>query len=186
MEPEITQLLHRWNEGDRQAAAELFEAMYHELHRIAGRSMRAERPEHTWQPTALVHELYLRFLAGSPVEWKNRAHFLAMAARQARRLLVEHARRRSFNAVKVQLGDRFDLPDLIDRDVLAVHEGLDELEKFDARSARVIELRFFGGLDEDAVAEVLGISPSTAKRDWAFGRAWLIDYLRGSENSNQP
>jgi DNA-directed RNA polymerase specialized sigma24 family protein len=88
--------------------------------------------------------------------------------------------------VKVQLGDRFDLPDLIDRDVLAVHEGLDELEKFDARSARVIELRFFGGLDEDAVAEVLGISPSTAKRDWAFGRAWLIDYLRGSENSNQP
>src|SRR5262245_2961174 len=112
MAEEITILLARWRDGDAGAGAELFDATYRELHRIAARSMRGERPGHTWQPTALVHELYLRLIGSSPVEWKSRAHFLAVAAQQARRLLVDHARKRSFRAVKVTVGEGFDLPDI--------------------------------------------------------------------------
>jgi RNA polymerase sigma factor (TIGR02999 family) len=186
MARDVTGLLVKWRGGDREAAAKLFEAMYGELHRIAARFMRGERSGHTLQPTALVHELYLRLLSGSPVEWQDRAHFLAVAARQARRLLVEHARRRSSSAVKVPVGEGFDLPALADRDVLAVDEALDELRKVDERVASVIELRFFGGLEEDEVAAVLAISASTVKRDWTYGRAWLIDFLRGDGDSRSP
>jgi RNA polymerase sigma factor (TIGR02999 family) len=175
----ITQLLLRWRGGDAEAGAELFEAMYQELHRIAARSMSGERSGHTLQPTALVHELYLRMIAGSEVEWNNRAHFLAIAARQARRLLVEHARKRSSQMIRVVAGEGFDLPALADRDVIQVDEALEELRKVDCRAAGVIELRFFGGLKEDETAAALNISTTTVKRDWAFGRAWLLDYLRG-------
>jgi DNA-directed RNA polymerase specialized sigma24 family protein len=118
-----------------------------------------ERSGHTLQPTALVHELYLRMIGGSPVDWQNRAHFLAVAAR-------------NFEA-------GFEPSRAVDRDVLEVDRGLDELEKVDERAADVIELRFFGGLMEAKTAEVLGTSESTVKPDWTFGRAWLLDYLRG-------
>ena len=157
-----------------------------ELHRIAARHMRSERQDHTLQPTALVSELFLRLNSGK-VDWKDRAHFLAVAARQSRFILVDHARKRSSNAVKVALGEGFDLADASDRDVMAVDEGLAELQKVDERSAQVIEMRFFGGLQEEEIGEALGISVSTVKRDWVFGRAWLIDYLkRGSGGSSAP
>jgi RNA polymerase sigma factor (TIGR02999 family) len=175
----ITQLLQRWRGGDQRAGTILFDAMYHDLRRIAASSMRGERSGHTLQPTAMVHELYLRMIGGFEVDWRDRAHFLAVAARQVRRMLVEHARKRSSRMVKVSLAESGETPAPADRDVIEVDLGLDELRKVDERAARVIELRFFGGLTESEVAVALNISETTVKRDWTFGRAWLLDYLRG-------
>ena len=172
----ITQILRRWREGDEAAGAVLFEAMYPDLRRIASNAMRDERTGHTLQPTALVHELYLRMVGGLEIDWQDRAHFFALAARQTRRILIEHARRRSSGMVKVSLSET---PEAADRDVIEVDLGIDELRKADERAANVIELRYFGGLTEREIAAALNISETTVKRDWAFGRAWLLDYLRG-------
>jgi RNA polymerase sigma factor (TIGR02999 family) len=174
----ITQLLRRWRQGDQAAAPVLFDAMYRDLRRIAARSMRGERTGHTLQPTALVHELFLRMAAGLEVDWQDRAHFLAMAARQARRILVEHARKRSSQMLKVSLTAELDMAEAADRDVIQVDQGLDELRKVHERAAAVIELRYFGGLTEREIAAALDISETTVKRDWTFARAWLLNYLR--------
>ena len=182
-EPEdITGLLDRWRLGDREAANQLMELVYGDLHRIAAREMRRERPGHTLQTTAVLHEAYLRIFRGEPVAWKDRAHFYASAAKQLRRVLLDHARRahsekRGGQAVKLSLVE-FDVGDLgLDARLLALNEALANLEALDPRAANVVELRFFGGLGETDAAEVLGISVATLKRDWDFAKTWLAAQL---------
>lgn len=178
----ITDLLHRWRLGDEQAASQLMELVYGELHRIAAREMRRETAGHTLQTTAVVHEAYLRICRSEPVEWKDRAHFYAVAAQQLRRVLVDHARRihsgkRGGGVVKLSLWDS-DSPAIgIDERVLAVDQALGRLESLDPRAAQVVELRFFGGLSEAEAAEALRISVATLKRDWEFAKAWLASQL---------
>lgn len=181
--PEVTELLMSWREGDQHAAGRLIETVYQELRRLAGHYMQDERADHTLQPTALVHEMFLRLFDTQPVQWQNRAHFFAVAAQQLRRILVNHARdrqadKRGGKRVRLTLSYVNGLSQSREQDVLELNEALDRLEEFDPRSARVIELRFFAGLTEPEVAEALGISVATMKRDWTFGRAWLLRHLQ--------
>ncbi len=179
---DITGLLDRWRRGDAEAANQLMELVYSDLHRIAAREMRRERPGHTLQTTAVLHEAYLRIFRGEPVAWKDRAHFYASAAKQLRRVLLDHARRahsekRGGPGVKLSLGE-FDVGDLgLDPRLLALNEALANLETLDPRAAKVVELRFFGGVSEKDAAEVLGISIATLKRDWDFAKTWLAAQL---------
>ena len=180
----VTTLLAGWREGDKAAADELIATVYQELRRVAARYMRGERPDHTLQPTALVNELFIKLL-DAPVDWQNRAHFFAVAAGQLRRILVNHARdrqaeKRGGKRVKVALTELNGLAEPREQDLLELNDALDRLELVDARAARVIELRFFAGLTDAEAAEVLGISVATLKRDWAFGRAWLLRHLAAS------
>ena len=179
---DITGLLDRWRLGDAEAANQLMELVYSDLHRIAAREMRREHPGHTLQTTAVLHEAYLRIFGGKPVEWKDRAHFYASAAKQLRRVLLDHARRahsekRGGQVVKLSLVE-FDVGELgPDSRLLALNEALAKLEALDPRAAKVVELRFFGGLGETDAAEVLGISVATLKRDWDFAKTWLAAQL---------
>jgi RNA polymerase sigma factor (TIGR02999 family) len=178
----ITALLARWRDGDKAAADQLSELVYSELHRIAAREMRRERGGHTLQTTAVVHESYLRIFRAEPVEWKDRAHFFAVAARQLRRVLVDHARRRRSEKrgggiVKLSLQEWGAPAVELDERLLAVDEALARLESLDSRAAKVVELRFFGGLSEGEAAEALQISVSTLKRDWDFAKTWLTEQL---------
>jgi RNA polymerase sigma factor (TIGR02999 family) len=178
----ITILLNRWRGGDKRAQSELMDLVYGELHRIAGRHMRRERGDNTLQTTAIVHEAFLRLCQADPISWADRAHFFAVAAQQLRRILVDHARRA--NAGK-RGGECVRLPMLecdgaaVDPDdrVLAVDQALSRLESLDERAAKVVELRFFGGLTEAEAAEALQISVATLKRDWEFARVWLAGQL---------
>jgi RNA polymerase sigma factor (TIGR02999 family) len=175
-------LLLNWRRGDQAAAEKLLETIYDQLRRMAQRHMRDERRGHTLQPTALVHELYLKLFQGEPVDWQNRAHFFAVAAQQLRRIVVNHARdrqaqKRGGKRLKVSLSEVNGLAQPQDQDLLELDEALSRLEEVDARAARVIELRFFAGLTEVEAAEALDISLATLKRDWAFGRAWLLRHL---------
>ena len=158
------------------------ELVYGELHRMAARQMRRERDDHTLQTTGLVHETYLRLCGSEPIDWQDRGHFYAVAAQQLRRVLVDYARRgrsekRGGNQPKFSLAEA-DCP-VVDRDerLLAIDEALARLEALDQRAAKVIELRFFGGLSEKEAAEALGISVATLKRDWDFARTWLTAQL---------
>jgi RNA polymerase sigma factor (TIGR02999 family) len=179
---EITGLLDRWRLGDAEAANRLTELVYGELHRIAAREMRRERPGHTLQTTAVLHELFLQIFRGERVAWKDRAHFYASAAKQLRRVLLDHARRshsakRGGHVVKLSLCE-FDVGSLgPDARLLALNEALTNLEQLDPRAAQVVELRFFGGLGEADAAEVIGISVATLKRDWDFAKTWLASQL---------
>ena len=178
----VTLLLHRWRAGDHSAAERLIHLVYGELHRIAAREMHRERPGHTLQATALVNEAYIRLCQSEPVSWKDRAHFYAVAAQQLRRILVDHARKahsekRGGEIVKFSLLDSDAPSPTIDERLLAVDEALSHLESLDPRAAKVIELRFFGGLTESEAAEALGISLSTLKREWDFARTWLTRQL---------
>lgn len=178
----ITALLDRWRRGDREAADRLVELVYGELHRIAAREMRREHREHTLQTTAVVHEAYLRIIKSEPIDWKDRAHFYAVAAQQLRRVLVDHARRqqsekRGGGTSPLSLWDSDDPAIASDEHVLAVNEALTRLESLDPRAAKVVELRFFGGLNEVETSEALGISMATLKRDWDFAKAWLAREL---------
>jgi RNA polymerase sigma factor (TIGR02999 family) len=180
---QITRLLLDWRGGDRVAFNEIIARMYPDLRRLAAHYMRDERSGHTLQPTALVHELYLKLLPGEPLDWQNRAHFVAVAAQQLRRMLIDHARsiraeRRGGNRVKLSLEEVEGWGGNTEEDLLALDQALERLEKLDPRCARLIELRFFGGLKEREAAEVLGISLATLKRDWTFARAWLIRRLQ--------
>ena len=174
---DITGLLDRWRSGDVEAANQLMEMVYGDLHKIAAREMRREHGEHTLQTTAVLHEAYLRIFRSAPVEWKDRAHFFAVAAQQLRRVLLDHARRansekRGGGIVKLPLLDS-DVGVNIDERLLALDEALVRLEGLDPRAAKVVELRFFGGLTESDSAEVLDISIATLKRDWDFAKTWL-------------
>ena len=158
--------------------------MQSELRRIAGRYMRSERPDHTLQPTALVGELVVRLLEGQPVAWTDRTHFLAVASQQMRRILVDHARahlaeKRGGEFSKQTLGENAAVAVPLEEWILDLHAALDELSRLDPRAAKVIELRYFGGMSEEETAEALGSSISTVKRDWAAGRAWLVSRLTG-------
>ena len=175
----VTQLLARAQAGDRGATDELFPLVYDELRQLADRYLSAEARVQTLQPTALVHEAYLRLVGPADQGWENRAHFFGAAARAIRRILIDRARARK--RLKRGLGDRplpleaaesvaVEGPDL---DVLALDEALQRLSAVDAQTAQVVELRFFGGLGVDETATTLGISPATVAREWAFARAWL-------------
>ena len=182
---QITALLALVRGGDQQAAIQLLELVYPELRRLAQHYMDRERPGHTLQATALVHEAYLRIFGSEPIEWQDRAHFFAVAAKQMRQILVDHARareaeRRGGGRVRVSLDAVTEVSLGPDYDVIALDETLARLEALDVRASRVIELRFFGGLTEAEAAEVLGISPATLKRDWEFARAWLFGQLRSN------
>lgn len=175
---DVTRLLLRWNEGSDEARAKLIARVYRELRQLAGRSMRSERGDHTLQPTALVHEAYQRLIDQHTVRWQNRAHFFAVAATLMRRILVDHARkraalRRGAGAEPLALLDPGAAQPGPDLDLLAVDDALTQLAAFDPGQARVVELRFFGGLTEIETAEVVGQSRATVQRDWALARAWL-------------
>jgi RNA polymerase sigma-70 factor, ECF subfamily len=170
-----TELLRAWSQGDRSALDRLIPLVYEELHRLARRYMRQERPDHTLQATSLVNEAYLRLIDVNRVEWRNRAHFFAVAAQMMRRILVESARsrqrqKRGGGGVHVNLDDLQELPDLKEHDLVALNDALSGLATFDARMSQVVELRFFGGLTVEETADVLKISPETVMRDWKTAR----------------
>jgi RNA polymerase sigma-70 factor (ECF subfamily) len=186
----ITCLLREWREGKRQAGDEVMGILYPELRRLAAHYMRMERPGHTLQPTALVHELYLKLMAGVSLDWQDRAHFLAFAARKLRHILVDHARRvraaeHSLREVKVAVREEHGWSGGTEADVVALDQVLKRLEEVDSRSYRVLELRFFAGLTEAESAEVLGVSVSTVKRKFAFARAFLATQLTSSTNPRE-
>ena len=184
---DVTGLLLAWGAGDQAAGEQLLPAVYEELHRQAARAMRRENEEHTLQATALVNEAYLRLVDQRRVEWRNRAQFFGIAAEVMRRVLVDHARAR--HAAK-RGGDvrRVTLGDVVAEgesstdgglDVIALHEALERLAALDPAQARVVELRYFGGLGIEETAEAMGISPATVKREWAVARGWLRRELEG-------
>jgi RNA polymerase sigma factor (TIGR02999 family) len=185
--PEVTQLLVAWREGNQGALDELLPMVYDELRRIARRYLSREAPGHTLQATALVNEAYLRLVNQQNLEWQNRAHFFAVAARVMRHLLVDHARsyqyaKRGGGAVQVTLGDALGLSAQNEStDVLALNEALERLAKFDPRKSQLIELRCFGGLSVEETAAVLDISDVTVKREWAKAKAWLYREMSGEK-----
>ena len=177
IEPDLTALLRDASEGDQAALDRLMPLVYGELRKIAASYLRQERKDHTLQPTALVHEAYLRLTHQKDVAWQNRAHFFGIAAQMMRRILVDHARKRlaakrDASAWKVATaevdGGAESAPEL-----LALDRALEELEKIDPQQAKIVELRFFGGLTVEETAEVAGISPRTVKREWRTAKAWL-------------
>lgn len=179
---EVTELLVRWRGGDREALDSLLPLVYDELRRIARHYLQGERTGHTLQSTALVNEAYVRLVAQDFPEWQNRAHFFAVAAQLMRQILVDYARshraaKRGGDLCKVTLNEAEDLPFTADVDVIALDEALKELSQMDQQQSRVVELKFFAGLSSEDTAEVLGISPSTVKRDWITARAWLYREL---------
>ncbi|HWW93429.1 MAG TPA: ECF-type sigma factor [Vicinamibacteria bacterium] len=178
----ISELLVRWRDGDQGALQALLPLVYDELKRLARNYLRNERPGHTLQSTALVHEAYLR-LVQSPLQLQNRTHFFAVAARLMREILVDHARsrraaKRDYRC-KITLDRAVALPQKRDVDLLALDDALDELSRLDPRQGRIVELRFFGGLSIDETSEILGISPATVKREWTTARAWLHREMSG-------
>lgn len=179
---EVTELLVRWRGGEREALDSLLPLVYDELRRIARHYLQGERTGHTLQSTALVNEAYVRLVAQDFPEWQNRAHFFAVAAQLMRQILVDYARshraaKRGGDLCKVTLNEAEDLPFTADVDVIALDEALKELAQMDQQQSRVVELKFFAGLSSEDTAEVLGISPSTVKRDWITARAWLYREL---------
>lgn len=175
---ELTAWLAQAPSGDPAVVARLFEALYDELRRLARSHLRREDAGHTLTPTALSHEAWFRLAEQTRTQWKNRSHFLAVASTMMRRILVNHemarrAAKRDAERVTVTLSGLDELAATPDRDIVAVHEALLALEASDARAAKVVELRFFGGLELTEVAEVMGLSLATVNRDWALARAWL-------------
>jgi RNA polymerase sigma factor (TIGR02999 family) len=173
----VTELLLKWRSGDEDALKALVPLLYNELRAVAHHYMRRERRSHTLQTEALVHEAYLRLLDGQPIPLENRAHFVAVAARLMRQILVDYAR--SHNAAKRGAGQTVELCVGIEAartprtDVVALDDALTALARRDMQQSRIVELRFFGGLTIEEAAEALGISPATVKRDWKMARAWL-------------
>jgi RNA polymerase sigma factor (TIGR02999 family) len=169
--------------GNRDAAAQLIPLVYDELHRVAEHHLRLERPNHTLQPTALVHEAYLKLVSQRDADWQNKTHFCAVASQAMRRILVDYARgrlraKRGGNPSKLPLEDVFVVaPDRCD-ELVALDEALERLAALDARQSRVVELRFFGGLTVEETASVLGISPKTVKREWSVAKAWLYGEMK--------
>lgn len=181
---DATGLLRAWNDGDESALNQLMPLIERELHRLARAYMQRERQGHTLQATALVNEVFLRLANGSTPEWRDRAHFVGIAARLMRRVLVDHARSRGYQkrgggAQPVPLDEAMAVTSEMTIEVLAVDRALDAFAQIDARKSQVVELRFFGGLSVEETAEVLGISVETVKRDWRFAKLWLARELAG-------
>ena len=179
---EVTSLLKAWSSGDQAALARLAERVYPELRLMARRYMKNERQAHTLQTTALVHEVYLRLVDVTNVEWQERAQFFAMAAQMMRRILVDAARargahKRGGRPLKVNLDDTALLSSAPDRSILALDEALTAFSQTAPRQAKVVELRYFGGLTENEIMAVLNVSPRTVRRDWDLAKAWLLREL---------
>jgi len=179
---DITALLVAWGRGDEAALQQLIPLVHRELHQIARRCLQGERPGHTLQPTALVHEAYLRLIDVRRVSWKNRTHFLAMSARLMRRVLVDFARSRQYQkrgggVMNVSLDEAHGVSTERGQDLVALDEALTTLSAIDERKGRVIEMRFFGGLTVEETAAVLDVSRDTVLRDWRLARAWLMREL---------
>lgn len=179
---DLTALLVDWRGGNQEAGKQLMTAAYEHLRRLAAHYLHHEGSDQTLQATELVSELYVKLFSSDPVEWQDRAHFFAVAARQLRRILIDHARarraeKRGGNGVKVSLTAIAGLAQPVEIDVLQIDDTLRQLEGLDPRAAAGVELRFFAGLRETEIAEVLGISLATLRRDWKFSRAWLISRL---------
>src|SRR2546430_13839940 len=182
----VTQLLTRWSEGDDGALAELTPLVYGELRRLAHRHMSGERPDHTLQTTALVNEAYLRLADQTHPRWQNRAHFFAVAARVMREILVSYARsqraqKRGGGALKVELDEVALVSPEQSKEIVDLHEALERLAALDSRKAQAVELKYFGGLNYDEMAEVLKISRVTVRRDWEFARVWLYTELHNAD-----
>jgi RNA polymerase sigma factor (TIGR02999 family) len=187
----VTMLLKQLSSGNKNAVAELVPLLYDELRRMASHYLQRERPGHTLQATALVHEAYLRLVDQKDVEWQNRSHFFGVAAQQMRRILVDHARahhaaKRGGPFPKISLDEALGIPERRTGDLLELDEALTHLASIDAQQVRIIELRFFAGLTVEETAELLDISPATVKREWTTAKAWLsreIQRERGSSLS---
>lgn len=184
---EITALLLAWSQGQSSALDQLIPLVHDELHRIARRYMRRERPGQTMQTTALVNEAYLRLIDASRVHWQNRAHFFAIAAQLMRRILVDFARRRhnlkgGGAAREVSFDEALVVSREAGAEMIAVDDALNTLASLDARQSQVVELRFFGGLSIDETAEVLKVSEGTVRRDWSLAKAWLYRELSGARH----
>ena len=184
--PAVTQLLRAWSDGDENALERLLPLVEAELRRLARGYMARERGGHTLQPTALVNEAFLRLIDARHVRWQDRAHFLGIAARLMRRVLVDHARSRGYQkrgggAARVTLTEALAVApgSALDLDLVALDRALEDLAVVDARKAKVIELRFFGGLSVEETAEVLHLSTDTIKRDWRLAKLWLLRALEG-------
>ena len=182
---EVTDLLARWSHGDDAALAELAPLVYQELRRLAHHQMSGQRPNHTLQTTALVNEAYLRLADQTNPSWQNRAHFFAVAARAMRQIVVDYARsyqsqKRGGGALKVELDEAALVSPEQSKEIVDLHEALETLAALDSRKAQVVELKYFGGLNYDEIAEVLKISPVTVRRDWEFARAWLHTELHSA------
>lgn len=180
--PQITQLLKDYREGNREALDSLFPLVYDELKRLAANRLRDERSNHTLQPTALVHEAYLRLIDQHSADWENRAHFFGLAAEMMRRILVNHAVKRNAdkrfgNQTRIELDDAISFAQEKDVNLIQLDEALTKLAEFDPTQAKIVELRFFTGLTVEETAEVLGISDSTVKREWRMAKAWLTTNL---------
>jgi RNA polymerase sigma-70 factor (ECF subfamily) len=182
---EITLWLHEWSSGNETAVEALMPIVYAELHRQAANYLRRERVGHTLQPTALINEVYLKLIDQRDVNWKNRAHFFGIASQAMRRILVDHARtrhrdKRGGAAENLPLeAAEFVSTDAGNVDLVALDEALTRLAQLDERQARVVELRFFGGMSVEETAEALGVSPATVKNEWRTAKAWLFQELNG-------
>jgi RNA polymerase sigma factor (TIGR02999 family) len=186
----ITELLIKIGRGDEHARDEMLPLVYEELRRIAAAYMGGERRGHTLQPTALVHEAYLRLVDQRRVDWRNRAQFVGLAATMMRRILLNHARdraaaKRGGDAVRVSVSLADDVAAQPELDLVSLHDALDRLASLDSRKEQVVELKFFGGLTTPEIAELLRLSPATIERDWTFARAWLCDALLGGDASGR-
>ena len=182
--PDVTRLLLDWSqEGNRASLDALTPLVYDELRKLAGSYLRRERPDHTLQSTALVHEAYMKLIDQKNVQWQNRAHFFGVAAQMIRRILVDHARghqaaKRGAGDAQLSLDEAISVPgQQRDVNLVALDDALGELERLDPQQSRVIELRYFAGLSIEETAEVMSISPATVKREWSTARAWLFREL---------
>jgi RNA polymerase sigma factor (TIGR02999 family) len=183
---ELTELLRGWDGSDQRSLARIVELAYQELRRLARRCLNRERPGHTIQATALVHEAYLRLVDVQQVQWQDRAHFFAIAAKVMRRILVEYARahgssKRGGEMRRVNLDDAVTVCAESDPEIVRLDDALEELAKLDSRKARVVEMRYFGGLTSNEAASVLGISPQSVNRDWSLAKAWLLREMTRQE-----
>lgn len=180
--PPLTELLHQWTRGDQVARDALVPLVYDELRKVARRCLVGQRPDHTLQSTALVHEAYIRLFSHDSVRWDDRVHFFAVAAQLMRRILVDHARahnaaKRGGNSLTVTLDEHVAKAGERPLDVLLLDDALKELAQMNPQQARIVEMRFFAGLSIEETAQVMGIAPATVKRHWAVARAWLYREL---------
>jgi RNA polymerase sigma factor (TIGR02999 family) len=186
----VSELLVRWRAGDREALEKLVPLVYKELREIAHYQLQRERPGHTLQSAALVHEAYLRLADQKPFEADNRAHFLAVASRLMRQILVDYARSHAAAKrgadLRVELDAALILPQERNAEVIALDEALKTLSQIDQQQGQIVEMRFFGGLSIEEIAEVLGISRSTVKREWNVAKAWLVREMRRDTHGEAP
>jgi RNA polymerase sigma-70 factor, ECF subfamily len=188
---QLTEVLRAWTRGDESALGKSIELAYPKFREIARRCLRMERPEHTMQATALVHEAYLRLIDAQKLTWQDRAHFFAITASIMRRILVDHARargcaKRGGGMRRVDLDAALLVTAESDPELVRLDEALADLAAFDPRKARVVELRYFGGLTSQEAATVLRVSPQTINRDWSLAKAWLIHEMRKKESDGPP